>query len=107
MAQVPEVAVAAVNLLPAGSYGDAALLGVIQAIFAGFQRPFAPGSNHLQFRRQRLKGMFKAYLVVALASASVGHSRGVFLERHFHLILGDHWTRQRRAQQILMFVYRS
>ena len=107
MAQVPDIAVAAVNLFPAGSHGDAALLGVIQAIFAGFQSPFAPRSNHLQFRSQCLKGMFKPHLIVALASASVGHSSSVFLERHFHLILGDHRTRQRRTQQILVLVYRS
>ena len=107
MAQVPEVAVAAVNLLPAGGDGDAALLGVIQTVFAGFQRPFAPGGNDFQFGRKRLKGMLEAHLIIALAGTAVGNSRGAFLKRYFHLILGDYRTRQRRSQQILVLIYSS
>src|SRR5262249_24523682 len=34
LADVPKVAIAAVNLLTTGCHGDAALLGVVQAVFA-------------------------------------------------------------------------
>src|SRR5579871_4685677 len=50
VADVPEVAVPAVNLLAAGGDRDAVGLGVIEAIFAGLQCPLSPRSDNLQLR---------------------------------------------------------
>src|SRR5579859_5530238 len=99
------VAVAAVDLLAAGSHGYLALLRIIEAIFTRLQIPFAPGRNDLQMRSQRLVCMFKAHLVVAFSSTAVGNGGGSFAQRNLHLMFGDDWTRQRSAQQVLMLVH--
>src|SRR5579872_655239 len=107
MAQVPEVAIAAVNLFAAGGNGNSMRFGVVEAIFARLQSPFAPRSNDLQFRSDGLVSMLKTDLIVALAGAAVRNSGGAEFERDFYLMLGDDRTRQRRAQQILVLIDRA
>src|SRR4051812_23135226 len=60
VAHVPQVAVAAVNLLAALRYWDAVCLCVIQAVLTRLKRPLTPGSDYLQLRRKSLVGMFEA-----------------------------------------------
>ena len=79
-------------------------LGVVQAIFARLQRPFPPGSDDLQIRRQRLVGVLETDLVVALAGAAMGDRFGALLQRQFYLVLGDHRPRDRGAQQVLVLI---
>src|SRR5207249_2984678 len=47
VADVPQIAVAAVNLLAAGRYRNAVRLSIIQTIFAGLQLPLAPRRDHV------------------------------------------------------------
>ncbi len=87
VADVPQVAIAAVDLLAAGGHGNAALLGIVEAVFARLQIPLAPRRDHLQLRSQRLVGQFEAHLIVALAGAAVRHRSRALAQRHFHLCL--------------------
>ena len=73
VADVQQVAVAAVDFFAALSNRDSMLLGVVETVFARLQSPLAPRSNHFQFRRQRLIRMLEAHLIVALAGAAVRH----------------------------------
>ena len=61
----------------------------------------------LQLRSQRLVRQFEADLIVALSGAAVRNRGCALAESHFHLVLGNHRTRQRSAQQILVFVHRA
>ena len=106
VADVPQIPVAAVNLLAARRHWNPMLLGVIEAIFARLQRPLPPRRNDLQLRSQRLVRQFKPHLIVALARASMSDGRRTFAQRHFHLMLRNHRTRQRSSQQILVLVNR-
>ena len=104
---VQQVAIAAVDLLAALRHGNSVRLGVVEAILARLQRPLAPRHDDLQLRRQRLVGVLEAHLVVALAGAAMSHRRCALAQRHFHLVLRDDRTRQRRAEQILVLVHRA
>ena len=105
VADVPQIAIAAVNLFAAGGHGNSALLGVVETVFARLQIPLAPRRDHFQLRSQRLIGKFKADLIVALAGAAVCDRGCAFAQRHFHLVLGDYRPRQRGSQQIFMLVH--
>ncbi len=107
VADVQQVAVAAVDLLAALRHRNAMRLGILQAIFARLQRPLAPRHDDLQLRSQRLVGVLEAHLVVALAGAAVRDGGGAFLQRALHLVLGDDRPRQRGAQQVLVLVHRA
>src|SRR3984957_13905052 len=107
MADVPQVAVAGVDLLPACRYLDAMGFGVVQAVFTRLQRPLTPGGDDFQVGSERLIRMLKTDLVVAFAGASMGYSVRAFRQRHFYLVLGDHGTRDRRTEEVLMLVNSS
>ena len=92
------------DFLAAGFHRDAALLGVIETIFARFQIPLPPGRDHFQFRRDGLVGKFKADLIIALAGAAMRDRVCAFAQRNFHLVLGDHWPSERSSEQILVLV---
>ncbi len=51
MADVPEVAVAAVDFRSAGGDFDATSGGVVEAVLAGLEGPLAPGGDNFQLRR--------------------------------------------------------
>src|SRR5580658_6198295 len=95
MADVPQIAVAAVNLGAARLNLNPVLLGVIQAILARLRRPLPPRRDDLQLRSQRLISQFKSHLIVTLARASMRESRRAFAQRNFHLMLRNHGTSER------------
>ena len=79
MADVQQVAVAAMDLLAALRHGDAMRLGVLQAVFTRLQRPLAPRHDDLQLRSKCLVGVLEAHLVVALAGAAMRDGGRAFL----------------------------
>src|SRR2546427_83894 len=84
MTDVPEIAIAAVNLLPACGDLNAVLLCVVQTIFARLQIPLPPRCNHFEFRRQRLICQLESNLVVAFSGAAMRERRRAFAEREFN-----------------------
>ena len=105
MAEVPEIAIAAVDLFSARGHGDAALLGVVEAIFARFQIPLAPWRYYFQLGSERLVGHLEADLIVAFAGASVADGRSAFAQCDFDLMFRDHGPGERGAEQIFIFVH--
>ena len=101
---VPDVAVAAVDL--GGRSGDRHVVcaRVFDGVFARNDVPFAPRRDHRQLRRQRLVGELEAHLVVALAGAAVGQRVAAGGQRHFHLLLGQQRPCDGCAQQVLVLV---
>src|SRR5262249_34506766 len=107
VAQVPDVAVAAVDVLLALLDRNAVLFGVSDGVFARIDVPLAPGSDDLQVRSNGLVGQLKADLIVAFAGAAVGKAVGPELQSQFRLALAQDRPRHRSAQQIGVLVYRS
>ncbi len=89
MAEVPNVAVAAVNVLLALLDGNVVLLGVGDGVFTRINVPLAPRRNNLHVGRDGFVGQFEADLVVAFAGAAVRKAVGSKLQRDFRLALGD------------------
>ena len=87
VAQVPDVAVAAVNIFCRLLDGNVVRARVVNGFFARDDVPFAPRRDDLQFRSKRLGGELETHLVVALAGAAVRHGvRAEFLGE-LHLAL--------------------
>jgi len=107
VAQVPDVAIAAVNFLTARGDGNAAFFGVVETIFARLELPLAPRGHDLQLGSQRLVSHLKAHLVVALARAAVADGSCAFALRHFDLMFRDYGSRQRGAKQIFVLIDRA
>src|SRR5215467_10506659 len=63
-AQVPDIAVATVNVLLALLNRHLVLFRVGDGVFARIDRPLAPRRNDLQVRGDRLVGEFETHLVV-------------------------------------------
>jgi len=105
--EVPHVGVAAVDRLLGVGDGYVVEAGVSQCILARADLPFAPWSDDLQRRVERLVSQFEAHLVVTLAGAAVGHGVGPFGFGHGHLPLGDERPGDGRAQQVASFVDRT
>ena len=104
VAQVPQVAVTAVNLRLRGRHRDTVLGGVAQRILPSPDLPFAPGGDDLELGVEGLVGQLKADLIVALAGASMGHSIGTLQLSDLHLTPGDDRAGEGRAQQVLALV---
>src|SRR4029077_11111883 len=102
MADVPKIAVTAMDLLAALSHRNAMRFGVIKTILARLEIPLAPGSDDFQLRRQRLVRQFEAHLIVAFSSASVSDGVRTLAQRHLNLVLGNHRPSQRCSEQIFM-----
>ena len=81
VADVPEVAVLAVDLLLAGGDRDALLLGVFDGALAVAQLEarVLPRRDDLELRVERHVGQLEAHLVVALAGRAVGDGVGAGL----------------------------
>ncbi len=104
VAQVPDIAVAAVNVFGGLLDRDIVCARVVNGFFARDDAPFAPRSDDLQFRSKRLGRQLEAYLIVALARTAVCEGiRAKFLGE-LHLALREKRPRKGSAQQILMFV---
>ena len=90
VAQVPDVAVAAVNILGGLLDGNVVRLRVRDRIFARDDVPFAPRGDDRKLGRERLGGQLEANLVVAFARAAVRQGVGADFLRDFHLALREH-----------------
>src|SRR6266851_2350917 len=104
VAEVPDVAVAAVYIFFALLDWHVVLLRVGNGIFAGIDVPFAPGSNDLDVRRDGFVGQFESDLIVAFPRAAVGKAVGAELQRNFRLALGDDGPRHGSAEEISVLV---
>ena len=101
---VPDVAVAAVDLL-GGLRDRHVMLGrVLDSVLARNDVPLAPRSDHRQMRSQRLIGQLKSHLIVALAGAAVRQRVAAGFQCDFHLAFGQQGPGDGGPQQILMFV---
>src|SRR5208337_5678624 len=81
VAEVPDVAVAAINIFVALFHRDSVLVGIGDGVFARIDIPFAPGSDNLQIGRNGFVGQFKAHLIVAFTGTAVGQSVSAKLQR--------------------------
>src|SRR6202011_2298909 len=82
VADVPEGAIAAVNLLPAGGDRNPPPFGIVETIFSRLQGPLPPRGDHFQLRGQSLIGKFEADLIISLAGATVRDSGGALAQSH-------------------------
>ncbi len=76
VAQVPQVAVARVEVARGLEHRDAVSFGVGERVLARADVPLAPRRDHRELRRQRQVGQLEAHLVVALAGAAVSQRVG-------------------------------
>src|SRR5260221_6313987 len=104
VAEVPDVAVAAVNVLFALLDGNVVFFRVGDGVFERVDIPFAPGGADLHVRRDGFVGEFEADLVVAFAGAAVGETVCAEFDPYFCLWLADDGTRHGRSEEISGFV---
>ena len=104
VAEVPDVAIAAVDIFFALLNGNVVLLRVGDGIFAGIDVPFAPGRDNLHVWRDGFVSQFETDLVVALAGAAVRKAVGAELQRNFRLALGDDGPGHGSAEEIGVLV---
>src|SRR5439155_8315344 len=71
VADVPQIAITAVNFLPAGGHRNSAFLGIVETVFSRLEIPLPPGRDDFKFRSQGLVCQFEADLIVALAGAAM------------------------------------
>src|SRR5256885_11132438 len=104
VAEVPNVAVAAVNVFLALLDGNVVLLRVGDGVFARIDVPLAPGRDDLHAGSDGLVRQFETHLVISLAGAAVREAVGAKLQRDFRLALGDYWPRHGGAEQVGVLV---
>ena len=107
MADVPDVGVAAVDLLGAGRGGHVARLEVGEHGLAALEVPDAPRADHAQLRGERGVGALEADLVVALAGAAVAERVAAGGECHLDLRAGDDRAGDGGAHQVAVLVDRA
>src|ERR1700722_19261394 len=107
VAQVPDVAIPAVNIFLGLLDRNIVVLRVSDGFFARDDVPFAPRSDNFQLGSQRLGGQLEPHLIVALSGASVGYGIGAKLLGQLNLTLRQQRTGERSSQQIFVFVYRA
>ena len=105
--EMPDVAVAAVDVFLALLDRDVVLLRIGNGVFAGIDVPFAPGSNDLDTGRNGFVSQFKTDLIIALTRAAVRETIGTERPSNFRLALGDDRPRHGSAEEIGVFVNRS
>ena len=109
MADMPDIAVARVDLLLRLLDGNFMLFGVVHRRLArgeGEVRIF-PGSDNPQRRIERHIGQFEPDLIVALARGAVRDGGRAFGMGDIDLMFRDQRAGDTRAQQIFVFVDRS
>ena len=104
MADVPEVAVPAVDGLFGGGDGHVVLGRVLQCIFAAANLPLAPGRDDAQARVERHDRQFEAHLVIAFAGRAMRHRVGALRFGDLHHALGDQRPGEGSAQQIFALI---
>src|ERR1700676_290338 len=102
--EVPDVAVAAIDIFLALLHRDVVFFGVSDGVFTGIDVPFAPGRDDLQVGCDGFVGQLETDLVVALAGAAMRKSVGAEFQRDFRLALPEHRASHGGAQQISVLV---
>src|SRR5262245_40261266 len=107
MTHVPNVAVAAVDLVGRCGNRDVTFFGVRDRITPGLDIPFSPGRDDLQLRRECFVCELETYLIVAFTRASMRHGVRFLLYCNFDLPFCEKRPGDRCPQQIPAFVHRS
>ena len=101
---VPDVAVARVDLGGGGGHRDVALGGVGEGVLAAADVPLAPRRDHGQLGREGGVGELEAHLVVALAGAAVGERVGTDGAGELGLTARDERPAHGGAEEVLAAV---
>src|SRR5207253_7013983 len=107
VAEVPDVAVAAVDVFLALLDRHLVLLRVSDGILARLNLPLPPGRDDLDMRCDGFIRQFEAHLIVALAGAAVGQAVGRKLESDFRLALVNDRACHGGAKQVSVLVNRA
>src|SRR5215470_17247187 len=107
MAHVPDIAVAAVDLVCGRRDRNVAFVGIGDRIMPRLDLPFPPRSDDLELRSKGFVGELESDLVVAFARAAVSNSVGAFSKRNFNLTFRQKRSTNRCAEQVLAFVHRA
>src|SRR5262245_36257781 len=107
MAHVPDIAVAAVDLVGGRRDWDVAFFRIGDRIMSRLDLPFAPRGDDLELWSKSFVGQFESDLVVAFARAPVGNSIGAFRQRYFNLTFRQKRSANRSAEQVLALVHRA
>src|SRR5881397_2792966 len=102
---MPDIAIAAVNLVRCSGNRNIAFFSVGNRFVPGPDIPLAPWRNNFEMRRKCLVCELKPHLIVALAGTSVGNGISTFFQRDLNLALGQKRPRDGGSKQILSFVH--
>src|SRR6266705_4251596 len=100
MGDVPDIAIARIDLVSRRSDRDSMRLGVSKRILAATDVPLAPRCNDGEVRSKRRVSELEAALVVALPCAAVGERVGTDLASNFNLPTGDKGPTHRSAEEV-------
>src|SRR5436190_10096471 len=107
MTHVPDIAVAAIDLVCGCRNWNIAFFGVCNRVMPRLDVPFAPGGNDLELWSERFIGELEPHLIVAFAGATVRHGVCALRESYFHLPFGEQRPADRRTEQVLALVHRA
>jgi hypothetical protein len=107
MGDVPEVAVARIDLGRGGRHRNAACRGVRQRILTAPDVPLPPRRNDLELGCECHIGQLKADLIIPLSRAAVRESVSAHGARHFDLPPGDKGAGDGGAEEVLAIVDRA
>src|SRR5438128_3264519 len=102
---MPDIAIAAVNLVRCSGKRNIAFFSVGNRFVPGPDIPLAPWRNNFEMRRKCLVCELKPHLIVALAGTSVGNGISTFLQRYLNLALRQKRPPDGGSEQILSFVH--
>ena len=108
VADMPEIAVAAVAVRRGEGKINAVLLAVFDFRFAGIHVPvvITPCGDDAEIRSESFDAQLEADLVVAFARCAVADGNGIFFSGHFHQFFGDQRTRHGSTEKVFIFVNR-
>ena len=104
---VPDVAVARIDLRGRRRHGNVVRGRIGERVFATPDVPYAPRGDDRQVGRKRHVSEFEAYLIVPLAGATVRQGVRADFARDLDLFLRDQRARHRRAEQVFAVVDRT
>jgi len=101
---VPDIAVAGIDLFSGGCDGNLVSFSVGDGVFAAPDGPLAPRSDHREIRRKCGVGQLEANLIVAFTGAAVREGIGAYLAGDFDLAAGDERATHRSAEEVFTTV---
>ncbi len=104
MAEVPDVAVAAVYVFLALFDLHVVFCGVGDGVFARIDVPFAPGSDDLYVWSDGFVSQFESHLVVAFSCAAVREAVGAELKSEFGLAFAKDGPGHRSPEEISVLI---